>query len=73
MELVRSNEQNYQLELQSYQIVFLDFKYKPLSFVFVEIGTKNRIPTTPCVVQDITRPISPLKGARGLKIIPLPI
>jgi hypothetical protein len=50
MELARSNEQSYQLELQSYQISFLDFKYKPLSFVFVEIRTKNKIPTTPCVV-----------------------
>jgi hypothetical protein len=26
MELVRSNEQSYQLELQAYKTVFLDFK-----------------------------------------------
>jgi len=71
MELAHSNEHKYQLELESYEIVFLDFKYKHLSFVFVEIGTKSRIPTTPCVVQLITKPVSALKGGRSFKIIPL--
>jgi hypothetical protein len=39
----------------------------------VEIGTKKKIPTTPCLVQLIIKPVTPLKGGRGLKIIPLPI
>ncbi len=46
IELAHSGEQSYQLELQAYQIAFLDFKYKPLSFVFVEIGTSNKVPAT---------------------------
>jgi hypothetical protein len=33
------DEHVYQLELQAYWITFLDFKYKPLNFVFVEIRT----------------------------------
>jgi hypothetical protein len=37
MELVRSHEQNYQLELYAYRTTFLDFKYEPPSFVFVEL------------------------------------
>jgi hypothetical protein len=46
-----------------------------MSFVYVEIGTSSRVPTTPFVVQHvaITKPISPLKGGTCLKIIPLPI
>jgi hypothetical protein len=61
------------LELQAYQIAFPHFKYKPLSFVLVEIGTSNRAPTTPFVVQHVatTKLISPLRGGIGLKIIPL--
>jgi hypothetical protein len=31
MELVRFDEQSYQLELQAYQIVFPDFKYEPMN------------------------------------------
>ncbi len=73
MELVCSNEQNYQLELQAYQIVFLDFKYEPLSFVSVEIGTSNKVPTTPSMVQPVTKLFSPLKGGTCLGIIPLPV
>ncbi len=71
MELVHSNEQNYQLELQAYQIDFPNFKYKPPSFIFVEIGTSSRVPTTPFVVQPFTKLISPLKGGTCLEIIPL--
>jgi hypothetical protein len=41
MELVPSDEHSYQLNLQTYQFVSLDFKYEPLSFVFMEIGTNN--------------------------------
>jgi hypothetical protein len=29
MELARSNEQSYQLEMHAYRIVFLNFKYDP--------------------------------------------
>jgi hypothetical protein len=50
MELVRFDEQSYQLELQAYQITFLDFKYEPLSFIFMEIGISSRILVTSFVV-----------------------
>ncbi len=75
MELARSDEQNYQLELRAYWIIFPDFKYEPPSFIFVDIGTSRRAPTTPFVVQHvaITKPINPLKGGTSLEIIPLPI
>jgi hypothetical protein len=61
MELICYDEQSYLLEPQAYQIVFLDFKYEPPSFVFVEIGTNSRVPTMPFVIQPIIKPISPLK------------
>jgi hypothetical protein len=51
MELARSDEQSYQLELQAYQIVFHDFKYEPSNFVFMEIGTSSKVPITPFLVQ----------------------
>jgi hypothetical protein len=63
--------QSYQLELQAYQTVFPDFKYKPPSFIFVEIGTSSIILATPFVVQLVTKPISPQKGGISLEIIPL--
>jgi hypothetical protein len=47
MELVRFDEQNYQLELQAYQTAFLDFKYETPNFVFMEIGTISRLPVMP--------------------------
>jgi hypothetical protein len=50
MELVCADEQSYELELQAYQSVFLDFKYKPPSFVSMEIATSTKIPITPFVV-----------------------
>ncbi len=63
MELACFDEQSYQLELHAYQTAFLDFKYEPPSFVYVEIGTNNKVPTMPSMVQpiSITKPISPLK------------
>jgi hypothetical protein len=75
MELARFDEESYQLELHAYQTAFLDFKYKLPNFVSTEIGTSNRAPTTPFVVQlvAITKPISPLRGGTSLKIIPLPV
>jgi hypothetical protein len=73
MELVHSNEQSYQFELQAYQNVVPNFKYEPPSFVFVEIGTSSRIMATPFMVQLVTKPVSPLKGGTSLEIIPLPI
>ncbi len=75
MELACSNEQNYQLELHAYQTTFSDFKYKPPNFIFVEIGTSSRVPSTLFVVQPIaiTKPISPLRGGTCLEVIPLPI
>jgi hypothetical protein len=49
MELVCSHEQSYQLELYAFQTAFLDFKYEPPSFIFVEIGTiSNAIYGTTC-------------------------
>jgi hypothetical protein len=73
MELVHSDEQSYQLNLQAYQIVFPDFKYKPSSFVFVEIGTNSRVPTMPFMVQLVTKLVNPLRGGTCLEIIPLPV
>jgi hypothetical protein len=73
MELTRFDECSYQLKLQAYRTAFLDFKYEPLSFVYVEIGTSSRTPTTPFVVQHvaITKHVSPLRGGTSLEIIPL--
>ncbi len=71
MELAHSDEQGYQLELQAYQISFLDFKYKPLSFISMEIGTSNRVQVMPFVLQQVIKPFNPLKGGTSLKIIPL--
>jgi hypothetical protein len=75
MELTRSDEQSYQLELHAYQIIFLDFKYEPLNFIFVEIGTSSKVLASPSMVRHvvITKPVSPLRSGIGLKIIPLPI
>jgi hypothetical protein len=73
MELVHSNEQSYYLELQAYQTTFLDFRYEPSNFVYVEIGTNSKIPTTPSVVQPVTKPISPLRSGTCLEMIHLPI
>ncbi len=66
MELACSDEQNYQLELHAYQIVFPDFKYKPPSFVYVEIGTNSKVLISPPMVQCVTKPISPLRGGTCL-------
>jgi hypothetical protein len=71
MELARSYEQNYQLELHAYWTAFLDFKYEPLNFVYVEIGTSNKVLVTPYVVQLAIKPVSPLRGGTCLEIIPL--
>ncbi len=50
---------------------FLDFKYEPRSFVSMQIGTNSKIPTTPFVVQHVTKLINPLGGGIGLETIPL--
>ncbi len=73
MELARYDEQSYQLELHAYEIIFLDFKHKPPSFVFMEIGTNSRILVTPSMVQLVTKLINPLRDGTSLEIIPLPI
>jgi hypothetical protein len=75
MELAHFDEHAYQLELLAYQTNFLDFKYKPFSFVSMDIGTSSRLLVTPFVVQlvTITKPISPLRDGTCLEIIPLPI
>ncbi len=72
MEVAHFNEQSYQLELHTYETAFPAFKYEPPNFVSMEIGTKNKVSTTPFVVQlvAITKPISPLRGGTSLKIIP---
>jgi hypothetical protein len=47
MELAHPNELCYMhIELHAYRTAFPYFKYKPLSFVYVEIGTNRRVPTT---------------------------
>jgi hypothetical protein len=73
MELVCSDEQSYQLELQAYQIIFPDSKYEPLSFVSVEIGTSIKVPATPSMVQPVIKSIHPLRSGTSFKIMPLPI
>jgi hypothetical protein len=70
MELVHFHGQSFQLKLYTHQTVFPNFKYKPPSFVYVEIGTNSRVPTTPSMVQPITKPVSPLEGGISLEIIP---
>jgi hypothetical protein len=50
MELVCSDEQSYQLEVHTYRTTLPNFKYKLPNFVFVEIGTNSKVPTTPFVV-----------------------
>jgi hypothetical protein len=50
MELARFDEQSYQLELQAYQTILLELKYKPLSFLSMQIGTNGKIIVTPSVV-----------------------
>jgi len=67
MELVRYNEQSYKFELEAYQNAFPNFKYEPISFMYVEIGTSRKVPTMPSVVQPIIKPISALRGGIGLK------
>ncbi len=73
MELAHFNEQGYQLELHAYRIVFPNFKYKPSSFISMEIGTNIKVPTMPFVVQlvAITKLVNPLRGGTSLEIIPL--
>jgi hypothetical protein len=71
MELACYDEHSYQLKLQTYQTIFLNFKYKPPSIVSVEIGTNNRIPVTSFMVQPIIKPVSPLRSGTCLEIIPL--
>jgi hypothetical protein len=73
MELAHSDEQSYQLELHTHRTAFLDFKYEPPNFVYVEIKTNSKVPTTPSMVQHvaITKPISPLRGGTSFEIVPL--
>ncbi len=42
MKLTCFDEHSYQIELQAYQIAFLDFKYEPPNFVSVEIRTSSK-------------------------------
>jgi hypothetical protein len=78
MELARIGEDVYQLELQAYQTTFLDFKYEPTSFVYVEIKTSTRTTSAsftfgpnPREQPVITKLISPIRGGTCLEIIPL--
>ncbi len=71
MELARFDEQSYQLELQAYQTILLELKYKPLSFLSMQIGTNGKIIVTPSVVWLVIKLVSPLRGGTRLKIIPL--
>jgi hypothetical protein len=41
---------------------FIRFQVQTPNFVFVKIGTSDRVPTIPYMVQLVTKPISPLKG-----------
>jgi hypothetical protein len=71
MELAHFDEQSYQLKRQAYQIVFPNFKYEPSSFVFVEIGTSSRVPTTPFMVQLVIKLVNALRGGTSLEFIPI--
>jgi hypothetical protein len=70
MELAHSNKYGYQLELQTYQTTFPNFKYKSLQFAYVEIGTSSRAPFVPSMAQPIatTKLVNPLKGGTCLEI-----
>jgi adenylosuccinate synthase len=70
MELSRCNEQGLQLELHAYRTTFLDFKYKPPSFVFAKNKTNSKILATPSMIQPIaiTKLVSLLKGGTSLEI-----
>jgi hypothetical protein len=39
----------------------------------MEIGTNNKVPVIPSMVQLVTKPINPLRDGTSLEIIPLPI
>ncbi len=56
-----------------YRTAFLDFKYEPLSFLYVEIRTSSRTLTTPTIVQPVVvvKPVNPLRGGTCLEIISL--
>jgi len=73
MEPAHFDKQNYQPELHTYRTTFLDFKYGPLSFVYVKIGTSSKVLTMSSMVQPnaITKSLNPLRGGTCLKIIPL--
>jgi hypothetical protein len=60
------------LELQAYPTTFPNFKYKPHSFVFVEIRSNSKTPTTPTIVQlVVTKLVYPFRGGIGLEILSL--
>ncbi len=73
MELTHFDEQGYQLELHTYQTIFLDFKSETPSFVSTKNKTSSRVISTPSMVQPIaiTKLVNPLKGGISLEIIPL--
>ncbi len=82
LELVQSNEQVYELELHTYHIAFLEFKYVPLDFVSVEIriGTKTIGAISHILISkhkeqlvDFTKPNNPLSDGTCLEFVPLPI
>jgi len=50
MEPAHFDKKNYQLKLHTYRTTFLDFKYGPLSFVYVKIGTSSRVLTMSSMV-----------------------
>ncbi len=49
------------MELQMYQTTFPNFKYEPLNFVSMKIGTNSRTTTTTPFVQPIVT-IKPTSG-----------
>jgi len=73
MEPAHFDKKNYQLKLHTYRTTFLDFKYGPLSFVYVKIGTSSKVLTMSSMVQPIviTKPINTLRGGTCLELIPL--
>jgi DNA-binding transcriptional regulator PaaX len=75
MELARSEEQSYQLELQAYCIAFPNFKYELLTFVYEEIETSSKVRVTRSMVQlvAIAKLVNPLRGGACLDIISLRI
>jgi hypothetical protein len=80
MGLVKADEEVYQLELQVYQTISPNFKYK-FFFLSMEIGTNTRTTSATSSIFWLnlkeqlvtTKSINPIRRGTSLDIIPLPM